>query len=161
MFFLNSTAFVLVGLNLKFFPSLQWYNLLSILCMLLYILGVFLPPIIGPQSSANPYPVTLYSFIIPFASLNAIIPNLAEQTPPCGIQFLLWLCVYILQLWLWGVCVWCNCNKILLNPSLPHVLAGWPLCVLGILCQRLLVCLGKRLVLHIQSLCVFLYNLPF
>ena len=85
-FLLNRTAIVFKGLNFKFFPSPQWYNLFSILCILLYISCVLSPPIIGPQSSAKPCPVTPYSFMISIASLNAIIQNLAEQTPLEGIQ---------------------------------------------------------------------------
>ena len=124
-FLLNRTATVFVGLNFRFLISPQWYNLFNILCILLYISCVFSPPIIGPQSSAKPCPVIPYSFIISIASLNAMIQNLAEQTPPCGKPIpTVIVCVYPPIVVVRCLCVIYRCNKILLSQGQHHVSEG-------------------------------------
>ena len=99
-FLLNRTAIVFVGLNFKFFPSPQWYNLFSILCVLLYISCVLLPPIIGPQSSANPWPVFHIRWLFQLLHWRQWSRILLSKRRLVGNQFLQWLYVYVHQLWL-------------------------------------------------------------
>ena len=80
----KTIATVFRGLNSRFAVWLQLTSLSIIDCNVLCIWVIFLPAISMHRSSAKPWPIVVSVFMISSVWSNAIIQNLAEQTPPWG-----------------------------------------------------------------------------
>ena len=112
--------------------------------IVLYMVWVLSPPIIGPQLSINPCPLTPYELMISIASLNVIIQNLDEQTLPCGKPTSTITESVCPPMVVFSNLFACSCNATQLDLYQPRALAGLPLWY-----QMLLLCLH----LVLNSLC--------